>query len=109
MPTQKIILADAPLFGPLCFPGTVEGAINPADKVLPPRRHADYLVNLYWKCLDPVALILDQKSFWIPYKARYDGKELECNEERFMCILNLVFALSTQLQESTNIKKIKLN
>ncbi|KAB8222728.1 hypothetical protein BDV33DRAFT_201157 [Aspergillus novoparasiticus] len=96
-----IPLTDAPLFGLLSIPDIPNAIVNPADNVLPPRRHADHLVNLYWQCLDPLEPLLDQRSFWTTYEALYDGREIERNEQIFLCILNLIFALSTQLQEST--------
>ncbi|KAF7619593.1 hypothetical protein AFLA_001218 [Aspergillus flavus NRRL3357] len=96
-----IPLTDAPLFGLLSIPDSINPIANPADNVLPPRRHADHLVNLYWQCLDPLEPLLDQRSFWTTYEAIFDGREIECNEQIILCILNLIFALSTQLQEST--------
>ncbi|GMG01227.1 unnamed protein product [Aspergillus oryzae var. brunneus] len=96
-----IPLTDAPLFGLLSIPDSINPIANPADNVLPPRRHADHLVNLYWQCLDPLEPLLDQRSFWTTYEAIFDGREIECNEQIILCILNLLFALSTQLQEST--------
>jgi hypothetical protein len=58
-------------------------------------------VSLYWRCLDPLEPLLDQGSFGAAYQALFDGSEMECDEQIFLCTLNLVFALSTQLQEST--------
>ncbi|KAE8324632.1 putative fungal-specific transcription factor domain protein [Aspergillus sergii] len=96
-----IPLTDAPLFGLLSIPDSINPIANPVDNVLPPRRHADHLVSLYWQCLDPLEPLLDQRSFWTTYQALFDGREIECNEQIFLCVLNLIFALSTQLQEST--------
>ncbi|PIG81167.1 C6 transcription factor [Aspergillus arachidicola] len=96
-----IPLTDAPLFGLLSIPDSISPIANPAENALPPRRHADHLVSLYWQCLDPLEPLLDQRSFWAAYQALFDGREIERNEQIFLCILNLIFALSTQLQEST--------
>ncbi|KAF4220825.1 hypothetical protein CNMCM5878_000481 [Aspergillus fumigatiaffinis] len=105
LPSSKkrcpILLTDAPLFGLLSLPGVTDPAINPADNVLPPRKHADRLLSLYWRCLDPLEPLLDQRSFGAGYQALFDGSEMECDEQIFLCMLNLVFALSTQLHEST--------
>ncbi|GAQ05982.1 hypothetical protein ALT_3303 [Aspergillus lentulus] len=105
LPSSKkrcpILLTDAPLFGLLSLPGVPDLGINPTDIVLPPRKHADRLVSLYWQCLDPLEPLLDQRSFDAAYQALFDGSEMECNEQIFLCTLNLVFALSTQLEEST--------
>ncbi|KAE8162160.1 putative fungal-specific transcription factor domain protein [Aspergillus tamarii] len=94
-----IPLTDAPLFGLLSIPDITDAIRNPTDHVLPSCRHADHLVSLYWQCLDPLEPLLDQKSFWTSYQALFDGTEIECNRQIFLCMLNLVFALSTQLQE----------
>jgi hypothetical protein len=59
------------------------------------------LLSLYWRCLDPLEPLLDQRSFGAGYQALFDGSEMECDEQIFLCMLNLVFALSTQLHEST--------
>ncbi|EAW19369.1 transcription factor domain-containing protein [Aspergillus fischeri NRRL 181] len=105
LPSSKkrcpILLTDAPLFGLLSLPEFTDLAVNPADNVLPPRKHADHLVSLYWRCLDPLEPLLDQRSFSAAYQALFDGSEMECDEQTFLCTLNLVLALSTQLQEST--------
>ncbi|GFF48679.1 hypothetical protein IFM58399_08361 [Aspergillus lentulus] len=105
LPSSKkrcpILLTDAPLFGLLSLPGVPDLGINPTDIVLPPRKHADRLVSLYWQCLDPLEPLLDQRSFDAAYQALFDGSEMEFNEQIFLCTLNLVFALSTQLEEST--------
>ncbi|GFF95317.1 uncharacterized transcriptional regulatory protein C1F7.11c [Aspergillus udagawae] len=105
LPSSKkrcpIPLTDAPLFGLLSLPEIINAAINPANNVFPPRKHADHLVSLYWRCLDPLEPLLDHRSFWTAYQALFDGREMECNEQIFLCTLNLVFALSTQIQEST--------
>lgn len=95
-----ILLADAPLFGLLSLSRTTDLAVSPADNVLPPRKHADRLLSLYWQCLDPLEPLLDQRSFSAAYQALFDGSEMEYDEQIFICTLNLVFALSTQLQES---------
>ncbi|KAH1497128.1 hypothetical protein KXX52_001448 [Aspergillus fumigatus] len=104
LPSSKkrcpILLADAPLFGLLSLSRTTDLAVSPADKVLPPRKHADRLLSLYWQCLDPLEPLLDQRSFSAAYQALLDGSEMEYDEQIFICTLNLVFALSTQLQES---------
>ncbi|GIJ89473.1 hypothetical protein Asppvi_008415 [Aspergillus pseudoviridinutans] len=105
LPSSKkrcpIPLTDAPLFGLLSLPVVIDVAVNPADNVLPPRKHADHLANLYWRCLDPLEPLLDHRSFCTAYQALFDGGEMACDEQSFLCTLNLIFALSTQLQEST--------
>ncbi|KAL2417767.1 Sorbicillinoid biosynthetic cluster transcription factor 2 [Exophiala dermatitidis] len=99
---------DAPLFGEdLDFPGRLsvqhmDGASTHADNVLPPRRHADHLVSLYWQRLDSLDPLLDQDRFSTSYELLFSGDELDCDERIFVSTLNVIFALSTQLQESSS-------
>lgn len=95
---SPIPMTDAPLFSgePPCYynPGD-----DNADNVLPPRKQANHLVGLYWAHLDPLEPLLDRKQFYHSYQLLFDGKELDCDERSFVCLLNAMFALSTQLQE----------
>ncbi|KAF2229189.1 hypothetical protein EV356DRAFT_496419 [Viridothelium virens] len=90
-------MVDAPLFGTLSRRQNADGRV---DNVLPPRNHADHLVNRYWRYIDPLEHILDQERFSCSYQTLFAGGELDCNEDIFISILNAIFALSTQLEES---------
>ncbi|KAL2427189.1 Sorbicillinoid biosynthetic cluster transcription factor 2 [Exophiala dermatitidis] len=96
-------LLDAPLFGddlPRRPPVQhIDGASIHSDNVLPPRRHADHLVSLYWQRLDSLDPLLEQDRFSTSYELLFTGGELDCDERIFVSTLNAIFALSTQLQE----------
>ncbi|KAG9783932.1 hypothetical protein KCU88_g2932, partial [Aureobasidium melanogenum] len=80
----------------------MDGVSTHADNVLPPRRHADHLVSLYWERLDSLDPLLDQDRFSTAYELLFTGGELDCDERIFVSTLNAIFALSTQLQESSS-------
>lgn len=71
------------------------------DNMLPQRRHSDDLVDLYWGVLEPLEPLLDRRRFFLNYEALFSGTQLVYEEHTFISILNVVFALATQLQEST--------
>lgn len=96
-----IPLIDAPLFGALPLGESPGGSLNYAENVIPPRKHADHLVSLYWQYLEPIESLLDRERFFRSYQTFCNGGELECDESVFVSTLNAIFALSTQLQEST--------
>ncbi|KAK1984184.1 hypothetical protein LZ30DRAFT_748053 [Colletotrichum cereale] len=71
-----------------------------ADYVLPTRKQADHLMGLYWYYVDPLYPFLDRQSFEHSYRALFAGTSTDVDERIFVSILNLIFALSTQLIES---------
>ncbi|ROV99970.1 hypothetical protein VMCG_06275 [Cytospora schulzeri] len=107
LPSMKkhcpVPLTDAPLFGSLSprRQQPVDPSFFHADNLLPPRKHADRMVDIYWRYIQPLEPVLDQDRFSRSYQALFDGAELGTDERIFVSTLNTVFALSTQLQEST--------
>lgn len=96
-----IPLTDAPLFGSLqLLQPSVSNDLNHLGNVLPPRKHADYLVGIYWQYIQPVEPFLDQERFVTSYQALFAGTDLSVDERIFLATLNTAFALSTQLQEN---------
>lgn len=91
-------LKDAPLFDLHLDNRTSE---HVDSNVLPRRRHADHLVNLFWRHLQPLEPILEEEAFYRSYEALFAGCALPENidERVFLSILNTIFALATQLQE----------
>ncbi|KAF4922617.1 Sorbicillinoid biosynthetic cluster transcription factor sor3 [Colletotrichum viniferum] len=71
-----------------------------ADYVLPARKQADHLTDLYWYYVDPLYPFLDRQRFDHSYRALFAGTSLDADERVFVSILNIIFALSTQLIES---------
>ena len=97
-----IPLTDAPLFGErLSRRQTTDVGIQTSENLLPPRKHTDHLISLYWRYLEPLEPLLNQKRFSHSYHMLFTGSELDCDERVFVSTLNVIFALSTQLQESS--------
>ncbi|KAH0435766.1 C6 transcription factor [Colletotrichum camelliae] len=71
-----------------------------ADYVLPARKQADHLMDLYWYYVDPLYPFLDRQRFDHSYRALFAGTSLDADERVFVSILNIIFALSTQLIEA---------
>ncbi|KAL1876188.1 hypothetical protein VTK73DRAFT_9626 [Phialemonium thermophilum] len=99
-------MIDAPLFGtpslPPAFEGPHSGGAAQAVDLLPQRKLADRLMGAYWWYLHPLEPVLDRTSFRISYEALYSGGDVEVADERvFMSTLNALFALATQVQETT--------
>ena len=95
-----IALTDAPLFGELSLQQIGNSSFNRAEYALPPRRHADGLLSLYWRHIEPLEPLLDRDRFYRRYRALFSGGEPDGGERIFTSAVNVVFALSTQLQES---------
>lgn len=72
-----------------------------ADYVLPARRHADHLMVLYWQYVDPLYPFLDRTKFEEAYHAIFAGTATDAEEHVFVATLNVIFALSAQLSESS--------
>lgn len=75
------------------------------DNVLPQRRQADHLVDLYWKRLDILEPLLGKERFTHHYNALFTGAKLHFDERIFTSTLNVIFALATQAQESVNFRE----
>ncbi|RSL63252.1 hypothetical protein CEP54_005324 [Fusarium duplospermum] len=73
--------------------------------VLPPRRQADHLMELYWFYVDPLYPFLDRKRWTNAYNAIFAGTIIDFNERIFVATLNIIFALSTQLLESQSLEQ----
>lgn len=88
-----------PFFGLLGRPDAANTAID-VENVLPPRRHADYLVDIYWRYIFPLEPLVDKKTFSESYQALFAGQLPDDAERIFLSTLNTIFAISTQIQES---------
>ncbi|KAI0886964.1 fungal-specific transcription factor domain-containing protein [Annulohypoxylon maeteangense] len=69
--------------------------------VLPPRRQADQLLEIYWRYVDPLYPFLDKENFESSYRCLFNGTPLQVDERIFMATLNIILALSTQVQETS--------
>jgi hypothetical protein len=94
-----IPMTDAPLFGLRPRRHPADSRICQVDNVLPPRKHADQLMEIYWQNIQPFEPFLEPERFSNSYKALFEGSLLNDDERIFVSTLNTLFALSTQLQE----------
>ncbi|KAH7121526.1 fungal-specific transcription factor domain-containing protein [Dactylonectria macrodidyma] len=91
---------------------SVLGALRTGDPmasdvsyVLPPRRQADHLMELYWYYVDPLYPFLDRQRWTRAYNAIFAGTAIDFDERIFVATLNIVLALSTQLLESQTLEQ----
>ncbi len=93
-------MTNAPFFGFHYRRQVTDNDIPHVNNVLPPRKHADHLMDIYWRYIQPLEPLLEQEHFSHSYQALFAGTSLDADERIFLSSLNTVFALSTQLQES---------
>ena len=92
-------MANAPLFGPIRRRVRANPNSQQADYVLPQRKHADYLMNIYWRYIQPAEPLLDREHVSRSYEALFAGTALDTDERVFLATINIIFALATQTQE----------
>ncbi|KAM0322186.1 hypothetical protein ACHAQA_009676 [Verticillium albo-atrum] len=78
-----------------------EHTASDVSYVLPPRRQADHLMELYWFYVDPLYPFLNRQRWNQVYNAIFAGGTIDTDERTFVASLNVIFALSTQLLESS--------
>ncbi|KAJ5134979.1 hypothetical protein N7526_006344 [Penicillium atrosanguineum] len=99
-----IPMTDAAMFACLPCGQPFIAEIASVENVLPLRRQADQLVNLYWDRLDVLDPLLDKEGFFRCYNALFRGIKLPCDERIFTSTLNAIFALATQVQEAVHFR-----
>lgn len=82
--------------------GPQDAMLDGASYTLPARRVADRLITTYWLYVDPLYPFLNRKVWERSYRALFEGTPLHTDERIFVTMLNVIFALSTQLLESTH-------
>ncbi|KZN89885.1 putative transcriptional regulatory protein [Penicillium chrysogenum] len=70
-----------------------------ANYVLPPRKMADSLMEVYWECVFPLYPFLVPAEMKTEYAKIWTGDSLEYDENMLMCTLNVIFALASQLAD----------
>lgn len=67
--------------------------------VLPPRRTADSLMEVYWDYVFPLYPFLDSGLMKGEYTKIWRGDSLQYDENMVMCTFNVIFALASQLAD----------
>lgn len=88
-----------PLFGFLGRPRIV-GTGKHVENVLPPRKHADHLVGIYWEYIHPLEPLVDKRAFSRSYRDHFAGTLQDSAERIFLSTLNTILAISSQVQET---------
>jgi hypothetical protein len=70
-----------------------------ANYVLPPRKMADSLMQVYWDYVFPLYPFLIPDEMKDEYEKIWSGESLEYDESMLMCTLNVIFALASQLAD----------
>ncbi|KAF4152208.1 hypothetical protein CNMCM6936_006361 [Aspergillus lentulus] len=95
--TSESILGTAPQSSPLSNrtkrPSTV------SNYVLPPRKTADSLMEVYWCFVFPLYPLVDSIHLRAEYSKLWTGETLDSDENMLMCTLNVIFALACQLAD----------
>jgi hypothetical protein len=70
-----------------------------SDYVLPPRKMADNLMEVYWDYVFPLYPFFIPAQMKTEYAKVWSGDKLEYDENMLMCTLNVMFALASQLAD----------
>ncbi|KAJ9615172.1 hypothetical protein H2200_001246 [Cladophialophora chaetospira] len=76
---------------------------KPVEYVLPSRRRADILMSCYWRYVHVLYPYLDKMQMEEDYEKLWKADGSIVDERSFMCLINVIFALSSQIDESTPI------
>ncbi|KAI9879911.1 MAG: hypothetical protein M1830_006578 [Pleopsidium flavum] len=74
--------------------------VKDVDYVLPSRKTANNLTDVYWRVVHPLYPFLDRQDFDDAYQSIWSGSPSNHDERMLMCTVNVMFALSCQLSES---------
>ncbi|KAF5009891.1 hypothetical protein FDECE_3918 [Fusarium decemcellulare] len=103
--SNLVPFVDAPLFGDIDLDSASNS--NNCAAGLPPRAYADRLVGIYWQCVHPVEPLLDRAHFFRDYEMSYSDAGAPPPGDRgvWFSMLNAIFALAVQRQESIPLQK----
>ncbi|KAJ3550374.1 hypothetical protein NM208_g10 [Fusarium decemcellulare] len=103
--SNLVPFVDAPLFGDIDLDSASYSNNHAAG--LPPRAYADRLVGIYWQCVHPVEPLLDRARFFRDYEMSYSdaGAPPPGDRSIWFSMLNAIFALAVQRQESIPLQK----
>lgn len=71
------------------------------EYVLPLRKSADLLMSLYWKQVHVLYPFLDKAQMQEEYNNLWSGDGKVSDARSLLCLLNVIFALSSQMDSST--------
>ncbi|KAL2809432.1 putative C6 transcription factor [Aspergillus granulosus] len=94
--TSESILGISP---PNLLSSQKERQTTVCDYVLPPRKTADSLMEVYWSYVFPLYPLVDSIHLREEYARIWTGEPLQSDENMLMCTLNVIFALSCQLAD----------
>ena len=77
---------------------------KPVEYVLPSRRRADILMSCYWRYVHVLYPYVDKMQMEEDYEKLWKAEDSVTDERSFMCMINVVFALSSQIDDSTPIE-----
>lgn len=70
-----------------------------SNYVLPPRKTADSLMEVYWCYVFPLYPLVDGLHLRAEYMRIWTGETLQSEENMLMCTFNVIFALASQLAD----------
>ncbi|KAL7653069.1 hypothetical protein ACMYSQ_007805 [Aspergillus niger] len=73
---------------------------NINNHVLPPRRMADHLMQIYWEFVFPLYPFFDREQLSAEYFRIWNGEGPASDDDMIMCTFNVIFALCCQLSEN---------
>lgn len=97
-----IATTDVPFFGVVLRDPSTDnsGQQTTEGHILPLRKDADHLLEIYWEYIHPLEPLVYKSSFLRSYHRLFSGKLSKRDQNIFLSTLNAIFALSTQSQSS---------
>lgn len=70
------------------------------EYILPSKRQADSLLDVYWRLVDTLYPFLDKDDFTHKYHSLWIGRPVMEDEIGFLCLMNVIFSISCILDPS---------
>lgn len=99
-----IATTDVPFFGAVLRDPSTGTSAQPGGHILPLRKDADHLLEIYWEYIHPLEPLVYKESFLRSYHRLFSGNLPKRDQDIFLSTLNAIFAISTQSQASLNPK-----
>ena len=98
-PDTRPSAPDVALHSHLLSRRTERGQIPEQSYVLPARRTADRLMEVYWNYVFPLYPLIDSAQMKVEYSKLWHGDTSQSEENMVMCTFNVIFALASQLAD----------